>query len=269
MSEPPTAEEELSEAVEQPLRRRRLGRSVFVLPSLFTVGNIFCGYYAILSTMHGDYILAAQAIGYAIILDMLDGRIARLTNSTSGFGLQLDSLADVISFGVAPSVLALVWGLSAVDQRLAWIAAFTFAICGAMRLARFNVQAGNLKHFVGLPIPAGGGAIAAIVHFWRGAPLNTGVESNLMAATVFILAFLMVSTIRYSSLKHLTLGKKSHLTSLVIAFLIALIFFLSRQTLLAIALLYVASGPIVRLYSMIRRKKPHEGVTLADSTPHH
>ncbi len=144
-----------------------LGRSIFVLPSLFTVGNIFCGYYSILSTMHGNYGQAANAIGMAIVFDSLDGLIARLTNSTSGFGLQLDSLADVISFGIAPSVLALCWGLSNVDQRLAWVAAFTFTICGAMRLARFNIQTGNLKHFVGLPIPAGGGAIAAVVHFFR------------------------------------------------------------------------------------------------------
>jgi CDP-diacylglycerol--serine O-phosphatidyltransferase len=144
-----------------PTKHRRLGRSVYVLPSLFTVANIFCGYYAILATMNGLYPQAACAIGIAIILDSMDGFIARLTNSSSGFGLQLDSLADVISFGIAPSVLALVWGLSTVDQRLAWIAAFTFTICGAMRLARFNIQAGNLKHFVGLPIPAGGGAIAA------------------------------------------------------------------------------------------------------------
>ena len=116
--------------------------------------------------MRGNYGQAAYAIGIAIVFDSLDGLIARLTNSTSGFGLQLDSLSDVISFGIAPSVLALCWGLSNVDQRLAWVAAFTFTICGAMRLARFNIQSGNLKHFVGLPIPAGGGAIAALVHFF-------------------------------------------------------------------------------------------------------
>ena len=262
----PPADNDILEAAEPGPRRRRLGRSVFVLPSLFTVGNLFCGYYAILSTMHGNYVLAAKAIGIAIILDMLDGRIARLTNSTSGFGLQLDSLADVISFGIAPSVLALVWGLSAVDQRLAWIAAFTFTICGAMRLARFNVQAVNLKHFVGLPIPAGGGAIAAIVHFFDEPVLNP-YGSILMAAAVFILAFLMVSTIRYSSLKHLTLGRKSHLTILVIAFLVALVFFLSRYTLLAMAVSYVASGPITRLYAFTRRKKGGE-MALADSPRH-
>jgi CDP-diacylglycerol---serine O-phosphatidyltransferase len=261
----PAGEKDPSEVVP---RHRRLGRSVFVLPSLFTVGNIFCGYYAILATMHNNFGQAAHAIGIAIILDVLDGRIARATNSSTGFGLQLDSLADVISFGIAPSVLALVWGLSTVDYRLAWIAAFTFTICGAMRLARFNVQAGHLKHFVGLPIPAGGGAIAAIVHFFSD-PINDRLGSNLMVAAVFILAFLMISTVRYSSLKHLTLGKKSHLTVLVLALLLALIVYLSKPTLLALAAAYVISGPASRIYGMIRRKKTGEEMTLADSMQHH
>ncbi len=252
------SENEFDSLVERPGRRRRLGRSIFVLPSLFTVGNIFCGYYAILSTIHGNYDHAAYAIGLAIILDSLDGLIARLTNSTSGFGLQLDSLADVISFGIAPSILVLFWGLSAVDQRLAWIAAFTFTICGAMRLARFNVQSGKLKHFVGLPIPAGGGAIAALVHFF-GEPVKTPLGSNLMVAGVFLLAFLMVSTIRYFSLKHLTLGKRSHLTVLLLAFLVALVFFLSKPTLLAIAVAYVISGPVARM--MPRHRRPGEEMT--------
>jgi CDP-diacylglycerol--serine O-phosphatidyltransferase len=179
-------------------RRKHLGRSVFVIPSLFTVANLFCGYYAILSTMHGRYQYAAYAIGIAIVLDSMDGTIARLTNSTSSFGLQLDSLADVISFGIAPSVLALVWGLSSVDERLAWITAFTYTICGAMRLARFNVQAGNLKHFVGLPIPAAGGAIAAIVHFFKNPIESSQLEFRRL---LFLLSFLMISTIRYNSLK--------------------------------------------------------------------
>jgi CDP-diacylglycerol--serine O-phosphatidyltransferase len=217
--------------------------------------------------MHGNYDQAACAIGIAIILDMLDGRIARLTNSASGFGLQLDSLADVISFGVAPSVLALVWGLASVDQRLAWIAAFTFTICGAMRLARFNLQAGNLKHFVGLPIPAAGGAIAAVVHFVV-EPIKSPLGSNLMVAGVFFLSFLMISTIRYSSFKQLTFEKKSHLTILVIALLVALTIFLSRPTLLTIAMAYVVSGPVVRLYLAIRRRRPGEEMALADSVQH-
>jgi CDP-diacylglycerol---serine O-phosphatidyltransferase len=254
----------------QPIsRRRRLGRSVFILPSLFTVGNLFCGYYAILSTMNGNYGHAAEAIGIAIVLDMLDGRIARLTNSATDFGLQLDSLADVISFGIAPSILALVWGLSALDSRLAWMAAFTFTICGAMRLARFNIQAGQLRHFVGLPIPAGGGAIAATVYFFGEPPLQDPFYSSLMMGFVFLIAFLMVSTIRYSSLKYLTLGKKSHLMILVIALLVALVYNYSRQTYMAMAIGYCFSGIVMRLYSLLRRKRPAEELTLTHPLQHH
>jgi CDP-diacylglycerol--serine O-phosphatidyltransferase len=233
---------------------RRLGRSVFILPSLFTVGNIFCGYYAIIATMHGNYDLAAQAIGVAFILDALDGRIARLTNATSGFGLQLDSLADVISFGIAPSILVFNWGLQSVDHRLGWIAAFTFTICGAMRLARFNVQAGRFKHFVGLPIPAGGVTIAAVVHFFV-EPVSTTIGAGVLVVTVFVLAFLMISTLRYSSLKNLTLGRKSHFTILIIALLVALIYAYSRWTLLLLAVGYTSSGPVSRLYHFVRHKR--------------
>ncbi len=252
----------------RPSRRKRLGRSVFVLPSLFTVGNIFCGYYAILATMQANYRQAAYAIGIAIVMDMLDGRIARLTNSSTGFGLQLDSLADVISFGIAPSILALVWGMSVVDHRLAWTAAFAFAICGATRLARFNIQAEHLKHFVGLPIPAGGGVIAAIVHFF-GDPVQSQLGGSLMVGVVFLLSFLMISTIRYSSMKHLTVGKKSHLTIIVIALILVLIYNYSKPTLLVMALAYATSGPVLRLYGAVRRRKPNEEMTLADSVQHH
>jgi CDP-diacylglycerol--serine O-phosphatidyltransferase len=264
MNMPPMEKESDS----QGSQRRRLGRSVFIMPSLFTVGNIFCGYYAILATMHGNFGHAAYAIGIAIVLDSLDGFVARLTNSSTGFGLQLDSLADVISFGIAPSILALVWGFSAVDQRLAWTAAFTFIICGAMRLARFNIQSGNLKHFVGLPIPAGGGAIAAIVNFFDD-PIKDPLGSNLMVAVVFFLALLMISTIKYSSLKQLTLGKKSHLAILVIALLVALVVYYSKPTLLAIAAVYCLSGLVSKLYATVRRRKPPGGeLALADSSQH-
>jgi CDP-diacylglycerol--serine O-phosphatidyltransferase len=248
-------------------KRRRFGRTVFVLPSIFTVANIFCGYYAILSTMSGMYQNAAYAIGIAIILDAMDGFIARLTSTSSDFGLQLDSLADIVSFGIAPSILALVWGLGNIDQRLAWITAFSFVICGATRLARFNIQAGNLKHFVGLPIPAAGGSIAAVVHFFK-EPVHSYWGSALMVAGVFLVSFLMISTVRYSSLKHLTLGRKSHLAVLLIALLFALIFFLTRPTLLILAAAYGISGPILRLYSMIQRKKTGDNPALADPLHH-
>jgi len=219
--------------------------------------------------VHGNYDQAAQAIGIAILMDMIDGRIARLTNSATGFGLQLDSLADVISFGIAPSVLALFWGLSTLDARLAWTAAFTFTICGAMRLARFNVQAEHLKHFVGLPIPAGGGTIAAIVHFVGGRPIVNPFAAGLMVVGVFLLSFLMISTIRYSSLKHLTLGKKSHLTILAIALLVALIYNYSGPMLLAIAGAYSLSGPVSRLAAIMHRRRPSDELTLAGDSLQH
>ena len=133
-----------------------------------------------------------------------------------------------------------------------------------MRLARFNIQAEELKHFVGLPIPAGGGTIAAIVHFVKD-PITNPIWANLMTACVFFLAFLMISTIRYSSLKHWTLGRKSHFSILVIALMVALIFNYSRPTLLAIAILYSGSGPVYRIYSMFRKKKPADDLKLADS----
>jgi CDP-diacylglycerol--serine O-phosphatidyltransferase len=248
-------------------KRRRLGRSIYILPSLFTVGNIFCGYYAIMSTMSGHYDAAAQAIGIAIILDMLDGRIARLANATSGFGLQLDSLADLVSFGIAPSILAFVWGFQPVNQRLGWIAGFTVVICGAMRLARFNVQAGNLRHFVGMPIPAAGGAIAAAVHFFAD-PISDMAAGTVMVGVVFLLAFLMVSTVRYPSLKQLTLGRKSHLTILLIALLVALVYNYSRWTLLIIAVAYSVSGIGGRLYSLLRHRKPSGEAPVAEMGRH-
>jgi CDP-diacylglycerol--serine O-phosphatidyltransferase len=231
-----------------------------VLPSLFTVANLFCGYYALLLTMNHMYRQAAIAIGIAILLDSMDGFIARLTHTTSEFGLQLDSLSDMISFGVAPSILVLSWGLLPnTDSRLAYAAAFAFSVCGATRLARFNIQAGNLKHFVGLPIPAAGGTIAATVYFFE-SPITDPLYANIMLAVTFILAFLMVSTLRYNSLKVVTIGKKSHFAVLVIALLFALIFFLSRPTLIILAVCYALSGPILKLCGMLRRKKPDETV---------
>ena len=256
MSELPESPEKDAPAA----KPRRLRRSVFVLPSLFTAANLFCGYYAIFLTMNHKYHDAAVFIGIAILLDSVDGFIARLTKTTSEFGLQLDSLSDVISFGIAPSILVLHWGLLPdVDPRLAVAAAFTFTVCGAMRLARFNAQSGNRKHFVGLPIPAAGGAIAAIVYFFKDHVADQ-MFANIMVTVTFVLAFLMVSTLRYNSLKGVALGKKSHLTVLVIALLFVLIFFLSRPTLLILAVGYAISGPIFKVYGVLRRKKPEEAL---------
>src|ERR687886_1031331 len=147
-------------------RRRRFRRGVYLLPSLFTLGNMFCGYACIVYSMRGEYETAAPFIGFAIVLDMLDGRIARMTGTASDFGVQLDSMADVISFGVAPAILSFQWGLSPLG-RLGWAAGFLFVTGAAMRLARFNIQSGSggdKRYFVGMPSPAAAAVPAATVY---------------------------------------------------------------------------------------------------------
>ncbi|MBI4445934.1 MAG: CDP-diacylglycerol--serine O-phosphatidyltransferase [Acidobacteria bacterium] len=244
---------------------KKLRRSVYLLPSLFTVGNIFAGFYALLAVVRGEHEQAAVAIGIAVVLDGLDGRVARLANATSDFGLQLDSLSDVISFGIAPAVLIYDWGLAEFGD-FAKFSAFLFLICGAMRLARFNIQLKDLKHFAGLPIPAGAGFIAATVHFFGNPPEHLFFKLYLVAVTYFI-AFLMISTIRYPSLKQLNLGKgKSHLNILMLALIIAGIIWYSRVALMGIALVYVSSGVLHRIYQFVRyrlrgpEKLPAEGL---------
>lgn len=230
---------------------KRLHRSIYLLPTVFTVSNIFAGFFALISTLNQDYQYAAVAIGIAVVLDGLDGWVARLANATSDFGLQLDSLADVISFGVAPAILIYSWGLSGLGD-FARLSAFVFLICGIVRLARFNVQTQQLKHFVGLPIPGGAGFVAATVHFFGQAPQSTLFQFYLVIMT-FLVAFLMISTLRYPSLKHLNLGRgKSHLSVLLLAFLIAGLIWYSRNVLMIIAGVYLCSGLFARAYQFAK-----------------
>src|SRR5438132_9663640 len=145
--------------------RRRFRRGVYLLPSLLTMGNMFCGYACVVYAMRGEYETAAPFIGFAVVLDMLDGRIARLTGTTSEFGVQFDSLADVISFGVAPAMLSFAWGLQPLG-RLGWAAGFLVVAAAAMRLARFNIQSaagGDKRYFVGMPSPAAAAIPASTV----------------------------------------------------------------------------------------------------------
>ena len=247
--------------------RPRFRTGLSVIPSLFTIGNMFCGYYAIASTLQENYDYAAIAIGVGAVLDTLDGRIARLTGTASQFGLELDSLADILTFGVAPAVLALNWGIASLAgipaefaqdvYQFGWLATFGFLICGALRLARFNVLAhkpgGSSRHFVGLPIPAAAGVIAAIVHF-RQSPLEQVGSAGLWCLLVALLAFLMISSVRYPSFKDLDLKKPLPRTAIVAtAMLIGLIFYYSGIVLLLMATTYLASGPVARLAQTVRR----------------
>jgi CDP-diacylglycerol--serine O-phosphatidyltransferase len=188
-----------------PGERRRLRRGVYLLPSLFTMGSMFCGYACIVYAMRGEFATAAPFIGFAIVVDMLDGRIARMTGTTSAFGVEFDSLADIISFGVAPAILAFAWGLQPLG-RLGWAVGFLFVAAAAVRLARFNIQAGSTdkRYFVGMPSPAAAGIPAATVYAYPWG-FQTYAEALPVLAMVIVPALLMVSTVRFRSFKNLDL----------------------------------------------------------------
>lgn len=239
----------------KPISRERLSRGLFVLPTLFTVGNLFCGYLSIWSSIRGTFETAALLIIGAGVLDALDGRVARLTNSTSEFGEEYDSLADLVSFGVAPAVLAYSWGLSDF-ARLGWMASFLFVVCGSMRLARFNIQTRvvDKRFFVGLPIPAAAGTLASLVLATPEPLLNRIFMTGLLVLT-FVLSYLMISTIRYRSFKDLDLKRRRPAWILpAIAIVFAVIAYRPPLALLTIAVVFAASGPIARLYAFVLRK---------------
>jgi len=223
-------------------RPHRFRRGVYLLPSLFTVANLFCGYACVVYATRADFDTAALFIGVAMVLDTLDGLIARLTNSTSAFGVQLDSLADVVSFGMAPAILAFTWGLWPL-KRLGWAAGFIYVTAAAMRLARFNIQtttAADKRHFVGLPSPAAGAVIASTVYLWP-----DGLQEPRAAwpalAMVLVPAFLMVSTIRFRSVKAIDVGwRRSYLALFLAAVVIALIASHPRLALVIMSYTYVS-----------------------------
>jgi len=236
---------------------RRPRRGMFLLPSLITVGNMFCGYAAIMYAMQGKLVLAAPFIGVAIVLDLLDGRIARMTGTSSEFGLQLDSLADVISFGVAPAMLAFSWGLSELG-RWGWAAGFVYVTACAMRLARFNIQTTtqvDKRYFIGMPSPPAAGVIAATVFAF---PNELGGIRQLLAAVAVVVvpAILMVSTIRFRSFKTLNFGyQKTYMPIFFFAILVVLIATEPQWTLLVLAYSYLLSAFIGQLITRMRGRR--------------
>ncbi|MBO0912526.1 MAG: phosphatidylcholine/phosphatidylserine synthase [Acidobacteria bacterium] len=273
---------------------RRLRKGMYILPSMFTAANVLLGYYAILQVIRGAVVYAianvtggpvgeawhfdnaAKAIGFAVLFDGLDGRIARMTNTTSDFGRELDSLADVITFGIAPALLAWAWGFHQVSAeisrpdmatllpRLGAIASFLFLIAGAARLARFNISVNpqpknpgrpGRKYFVGMPIPAGAGVVAAVVHFAKGDPLVWWGSAVTWLIVIVLAAYLMVSTWRFYSFKDIDLRARQPFRLFVIfALLIAGIFLFSGPVLFVIALTYMFSGVFWRLLWTLRRR---------------
>jgi len=266
-------------------------RAAYALPTLFTAGNIFLGFLATLRSFRGaiEYSTggagaaahlsnAAVAIGAAVFLDGLDGRIARLTNTTSEFGREMDSLADVISFGIAPAVLAYVWGVQFINNaigpnvreqilRFGTFAAFLFLLCGASRLARFNIQKNPVpknpgkpdrKYFVGLPIPAAAAMVAGVVYASNGEPLTDWPLSALWLVLLAVLGLLMVSTWRYYSFKGVSLSKPyTPLILILIGAFIYLTWNWPQPVLLALPAAYVASGIVIRIGGIIRRRVRH------------
>jgi len=249
-------------------RARNFRRGVAILPSLFTTGNLFLGFWAIVKTLDGDYALAAPLIGFAVILDMLDGRIARLTGTQSAFGAELDSLADTVSFGVAPALLAYGWALHSVP-RAGWPAAFLFLVCGVLRLARFNVQKNvvDSRFFVGLPIPAAAAQLAAIVLFAPEAPTQQWV-AVLALALVVTLALLMVGTFRYHSFKGVDLRRRRRSISVLgIAIVFLLVALDPKVFLLVVTVLYTLSGPVYYLLGLARRRGGESEPAVATEEP--
>lgn len=226
-------------------RPRRFQRSVYLLPGMVTVGNLFCGYACIVYAMRAEFATAAVFVGVATVLDVLDGRIARFAGASSEFGGQFDSLADVISFGVAPAVLVFTWGLEPLG-RLGWAVGFLYVTATALRLARFNVQPGSVdkRYFIGMPSPAAAGVLASTVFAWPGG-LNVSPAPLVALAMVLVPAFMMVSRIRFRSFGALTLrSKHTSLILLQFAILIAAIAVEPQIVLFAMAYSYLASGPI-------------------------
>jgi CDP-diacylglycerol--serine O-phosphatidyltransferase len=237
-------------------RKPRLRRGVYLLPSLFTMGNMFCGYLCVLYAIRGEFDVAAPLIGVAVVLDMLDGRIARMTGTATAFGVEFDSLADVISFGIAPAVLTFLWGLQPL-QRLGWAVGFMYVSAAALRLARFNIQSvkpTDKRYFVGMPSPAAAALPAATVFFYP-AGIQDARWAFVALALMVVPALLMVSTIRFSSFKTIdTQQRRSYKVLALVALVIAVVQLHPSIVLLALAYFYLLAGLVGAVWTRVRRR---------------
>lgn len=237
--------------------RESLRKGVYILPNLFTTGCLFAGFYGIVSTMGGQYLTAAWFILIASIFDGLDGKVARLTGTTSKFGVEYDSLADLVAFGVSPGLLMFAWALKPFGK-LGWLAAFLYVVCCALRLARFNVQVATVesKRFVGLPTPAAAGMVASCILIFYELGGSGTIKKISVLVLIYLLAMLMVSNFRYYSFKDPELFKRQPFWVLVILiFLIIVIVAKPEISLFCLAFSYMLSGPIGYLYSFSRRPR--------------
>ncbi|MGD0545231.1 MAG: CDP-diacylglycerol--serine O-phosphatidyltransferase [Candidatus Acidiferrales bacterium] len=252
-------------------RNHRLRRGIYILPSALTVANLLCGYYAVLATLDGrfaDFDNAAIAIGIAYAFDAMDGRIARSMGTESAFGREFDSLADVVSFGIAPALLAYAWGVRALAAanaseslhltQLGWLMGFFFVACCAWRLARFNIQGmapGGNRYFVGMPTPAAAGMVAATVHLREGLPISDVRWSILWLALLLGLGVLMSSSMRFYSFKDIEWARRRRSPAIILlAVVVGAAVKFSGPTLFTLMVAYTAHGPIMQLIRFVRHR---------------
>lgn len=241
----------LTEDVIEPETKQRR-RGIYLLPNLFTTAGLFAGFYAIVAAMKGIFDLAAIAIFVAMIMDSLDGRVARLTNTQSAFGAEYDSLSDMVAFGIAPALVVYSWSLSVLGK-LGWLAAFVYAASGALRLARFNTQIGSddKRYFQGLPIPAGAGIIASMVWLGSENAIPGTIIAILVGSLTILIALLMVSNIRYHSFKQIDLKGRIPFVGILVVVLIFVGISLDPPKILFVLMFgYGLSGPIFTLWNL-------------------
>ncbi|NNM59561.1 MAG: CDP-diacylglycerol--serine O-phosphatidyltransferase [Legionellales bacterium] len=239
--------------VEPKVRRR----GIYLLPNLLTITGLFAGFFSIVAGMKGYFYMAAEAIFIAMIMDALDGRVARLTNTQSDFGMELDSLADVVSFGVAPALVMYSWSLTTLGKA-GWLAAFIFAAAGALRLARFNTQAASSdkRYFQGIPIPAAAGILASIVWVWYDYTTQSKIFVITMCIITILVAALMVSNIRFHSFKDISVRDRVPFLGVLVMVLILVCIAIDPPTmLLVIFAAYGISGPVMTLWALRQRRQ--------------
>ncbi|SNB46382.1 CDP-diacylglycerol--serine O-phosphatidyltransferase [Geobacter sp. DSM 9736] len=232
-------------------------KGIYILPNLFTTGSLFAGFYSMVATMNGDFRTAAIWVLVSSIFDGLDGKVARLTGTASKFGVEYDSLADLVAFGVTPGLLMYSWALRPFG-RLGWLAAFLFVVCGALRLARFNVQVTTVesKRFIGLPIPAAASMVSATVLLFYHFGWPSSYKKLAILLLIYSLAFLMVSNIKYYSFKDPSIIKRQPFAFLVLAVLLLIIIAAEPVIMLfAVFICYILSGPIGFVMSYPRRRR--------------
>ncbi len=242
--------------------KERLYRRRYVVPNAVTVGNMFCGFLAIIYASSGRFEKAALAIIIALLLDGLDGRVARKLNATSKFGVEFDSFSDLISFGIAPAIMMYNWAFRVQADEFGVLVTFIYAICAASRLARFNIMQENLKSFLGLPSPGAAGVVTALVNFMPTTEQTKNL-AGLCAVLMVVLGYLMVSRIQFLSIKTLRISGLRLFARIGIAVLIGVTWYDYKTGLLVLAGVYALSGPL----SLLRRKKPAEKKVPEFETP--